>query len=181
MYLFSIMPETYKSLVIPEEDGYITYDCLRWAGRPKSETWKVPTVAWLDDEFTSDSAEIADFIAFGGGPVALSDRAYNVLKNLFGDQVEFLPVNGPSADDSWLLMNVINVLDIMDVSKSKYEIYHTGEVGDVSHAHINEPKPDNHIFLVQGNFPLIFIDQETKDVIESAGLTGTLIREYLNP
>lgn len=181
MYLLSLIPEKYKGLDIPENESYLDYDCLRWAGRSKIESWKKPRLAWFEDEFSSHTAPVADFTAFGGGPIALSSKAYLVLKKLFSNQAEFLPTIGPESDDEWRLLNVINVLDIMDTSKSKYEIYSSGKVGKCSHAFLNEPSQENKIFQVSGYFPFVFIDGEVKQAIESAGLTGALIREYLNP
>lgn len=118
---------------------------------------------------------------FGAGPVAASNKAYEALKDLFKGQVEFLPTKGPSANDHWQLLNVVNQVDIMDATKSKYEIYSDGRVGGCTHAHLNEPAAENHIFKVKGWPTRTFISETAKQVIESAGLTGGLIREYLNP
>lgn len=181
MYLFSIFPEGYKELTIAQGESYASYDCLRWGGKSKADTWKAPNLEWLEDDFTSDSDQIADFTGFGGGPVAVSDRAYHVLKDILKDQVEFLPTTGPGPNDNWRLLNVINVVDIMDTSKSKFEIYSDGKVGQCTHAYLNEPDPNNRIYRVKGKPILELVNEEVKNAIESAGLTGALIREYLNP
>lgn len=181
MYLLSLVPETYKGLDLPEGESYAAHNCLRWAGMPKLDLWKPPSLVWFKDEYTSDDSPIADFVAFAGGQIALSDNAYLSLKDTLGNQAEFLPTIGPEPEHKWRLLNVVNVLDIMDGSKSKYEIYSTGKVGECSHAFLNPPEDGNRIFKVKGYFPFIFIDEKTKNMIESAGLTGTLIRKYLNP
>lgn len=181
MYLLTVYPEGFKSLVIRGDESYVNYDCLRWSGKSKINTWKKPPLEWLDDDLTEESDQVGDFIAFGGGRIALSKRAYSLLSKHLGEQAEFLPTLGPDSIEEWRLLNVLNVLDIMDSSKSKYEIFNDGEVGDCSHAFLNTPPKENHIFLVDGYFPDIFIDKSTKDLIENSSLTGALIREYKNP
>ena len=181
MYLFTPYPEGFKSLDLPENDDYADHDCLIWAGKSKAQTWQPPKIEWFEDELTSSDDTIGDFTVFGGGPVAVSEKAYNTLKDLFSEQVEFLPTNGPSPSDKWFLMNVINLVDIMDKEKSKYEIYSDGKIGGCSHAYLNEPESSNKIFKVVGWPTRTFISEEAKEVIESTGLTGVLIREYLNP
>jgi len=183
MYLLSINPNDFKGLTIPYDESFASHDCLRWAGRSKQSTWKPLKLIWQGDENepTTESDEIADFTRFGGGPIALSERAYNVVKDLFKGQVEFLSTIGPGDDDNWRLLNVINLLDIMDVSRSQHEIYPDGTIGTVTHAFLNEPESGNNIFLAQKYPTRIFINEKTKETIESANLTGTLIREWLNP
>lgn len=181
MYLFSIIPEGFRELVIPQNETYASYDCLRWGGKSKADTWKAPNLVWLKDSFTSESDAIADFTGFGGGPIAVSEKAYQTLKDVFEGQVEFLPTIGPDSNENWRLLNVTNVVDIMDVSKSKYEIYPDGKIGACTHAYLNEPDSGNKIYRVKGKAILELIDEETKNIIESAGLSGVLIREYLNP
>ena len=181
MYLLTPYPEGFKSLDLPENMPYDEYDCVSWAGRSKLDNWKAPVLEWLEDEFTVESDQVGDFVAFGGGPIAISDRAYQVLKDLLNGQVEFLPTKGPGPTDNWKLLNVTNVIDIMDTSKSKFDIYSDGKIGRCTHAYLNETEPHNKIYRVKGKPALEFINGEVKSVIESAGLTGGLIREYLNP
>ena len=181
MYLLTVYPKNFKSLVIADNESYMAYDCLRWNGKSKLSTWKKPPLEWLEDDLTEESDKVGDFTAFGGGRLALSELAYSILGEHLDKQAEFLPTTGPNESDEWRILNVLNVLDIMDKSRSKYEIYNDGEVGDCSHAFLNTPQSENRIFLVKGYFPDIFIDEATKELIETSGLTGHLIREYLNP
>jgi len=183
MYLLSINPNGFKGLTIPYGQSFASHDCLSWGGKSKLSAWKPLKLIWQEDEdqLTNMTDKVADFTGFGGGPIALSDRAYNVVKDILKDQVEFLPTIGPNDDDQWRLLNVTNLVDIMDVSKSKHRIHSNGTIGTVTHAYINEPPPDNNIFSVQGNPTLVYINKKTKSAIESANLTGVLIREWLNP
>ena len=180
IYMLSVIPEGFRELVIPENASYADYDCLRWAGQSKAPTWTPPNLVWLEDDFTSKSDKVGDFTKFGGGAIVLSPKAREVIESVVGDQAEFLPTKGPDNDEWWLL-NITNVLDIMDVSKSKFEIYEDGEIGLCEHAHLNEPVPSQKAFVVKGYAPYLFVNEDVKSAIDGAGLTGSLVREYLNP
>jgi hypothetical protein len=70
----------------------------------------------------------------------------------------------------------------MDTSRSKFKIHEDGHIGHCTHAYINSPNGGNiGIFLIKGYFPNIFISSNIKDEIEKAGLSGSLIRQYINP
>lgn len=180
IYLLSVMPEGFKELDLPEGKDYMDYNCMRWNGESKLNQWKSPEVVWVEDEFTSPNDQVADLTKFMGGAIALSENAYQVLQPIIGAQAEFLPITRDS--EQWYLLNVLNVQDLMDKSRSKYKIYEDGHVGPCTHAYINDPRQtDASIFLVKGYFPNIFINANIKTEIEKAGLTGGLIREYVNP
>jgi len=180
MYLFSIMPEGFKELSFAESVKYEDYDLFCWNGESRLDNWKVPKLAWLNDEFTNSSDPKPDITAISG-IFAVNERAYQVLKDMLGGQVEFLSTVGPDADSQWRLLNITNYLGLLEPAKSIYEIYDDGEVGMCQHGFLNKPAWGNRIFGVKEYAPNIFIDEETKSAIESAGLTGQLIREYLNP
>lgn len=181
MYLLTPYPNGFKSLDLPESEDYEDYGFLSWNGQPRADRWKAPTIEWFEDDLTSPADRQGDFAAFGGGPIAISGEAYSVLYNELAGQVEFLPTIGPTKNESWYLLNVINVIDLLEPSKSLYEIYEDGEVGICQHGFLNTPDTSHRIFEVKDYAPYIFIDEKTKNIIESAGLTGVLIREYLNP
>lgn len=180
MYLLSVLPDGFKELKLATGESYAKHDCLLWIGKPKQSTWKTPPLEWLEDDFTSNADPIPDITSVAG-TIALSQKAYDLLKDLIGEHVEFLSTVGPTSDESWTLINVTNVQNLLDPSKSRYEIEDDGEVGLCEHGFLNAPEEGNHIFQVADYSPYIFIDEQTKQVIESAGLTGALIREYLNP
>jgi len=180
IYLLSVIPEGFKELDLPDGQSYIDFNCMRWNGESKLDQWKSPNVVWVEDEFTSPKDEVGDFTKFSGGAIALSEKAYQVLKPISGTQAEFLPVN--KGDEQWYLLNVLNVQNLMDTARSKFKIYEDGRIGPCTHAYINPPDSNNvGIFLVKGYFPNIFISSNVKDEIEKAGLTGSLIRQYINP
>ena len=66
-------------------------------------------------------------------------------------------------------------------NNSLFKIYGDGQIGACEHAYLNKPPAENTIFKVRGYLPRVFINETTKNHIESSGLTGTLIREYKNP
>ena len=180
MYLFSVLPDGFKELTLAHGQSYSEYDCLLWTGKSKLHSWKTPKLEWLKDELTSES-DLTPDITSVAGTIALSESAYNTLKTILADQVEFLATLGPDSNDKWFLINVINVQDTLDTSRSLYEIEDDGEIGLCEHGFLNEPEKGNHIFQVKDYSPYIFIDEDLKQVIERAGLKGALIREYQNP
>lgn len=179
MYLLSVIPEGFKELDLPNGQNYLDFNCMRWNGESKLNQWKSPNVVWVEDEFTSSQDQEGDFTKFSGGDIALSEKAYNVLKPAISTQAEFLPVQ--SENKRWYLLNVLNMQNLMDTSRSKFKIYEDGHIGPCTHAYINNPNDNSGIFLVKGYLPNIFIDEGIKGAIEKAGLTGSLIRQYINP
>jgi hypothetical protein len=179
IYLLSVIPEGFKELDLAGDADYMTFDCMRWNGKPKLQNWKKPQLAWVDDEFSSSDDQVGDFTKFMGGALALSERAKAVLEPVIGNQAEFLPASGEGRQ--WYLVNVINVQNVLDVERSKFKTYEDGHVGPCTHAYITEPVGGNEIFLVERYFPHIFISEVVKTAIDTAGLTGALVREYRNP
>lgn len=178
-YLLSTAPEGFKELDLAGNADHMAFDCTRWNGKSKLQNWKKPELVWVDDEFSSSDAQIGDFTKFMGGAIALSERAKAVLEPVIGNQVELLPASGEGWQ--WYLLNVLNVQSVMDVERSKFKIYEDGHVGPCTHAYITEPADGNEMFLVERYFPHIFISGVVKTAIDTAGLTGALVREYRNP
>ncbi|MES2824963.1 MAG: hypothetical protein V4732_15265 [Pseudomonadota bacterium] len=179
IYLFSLLPQGFKELDIKPSESYAEHNCLRWTGESKIASWRTPDLIWFSDELSDDADIDGDFLNFRGGAPAISAKAYKVLQPLLENSVEFLPVT--IQGETRQLINVTNVLPLMDIAKSTFKIYNDGKIGPCQHAHLNDPDPKELIFMVNGYFPRIFINDELKKRIEEAGLTGVLIREYLNP
>lgn len=178
IYLFSLQPEGYKELTLPEGESFAERDCLRWAGESKAANWQAFELVWLEDELSGAQDRDADFIKFSGISV-MSERAYQILAEPLHNMVEFLPVTVDQ--QTRYLLNVTNVLDIMDKARSVYKIYSDGKVGMCEHAYLNEPDKTDTIFQVAGFLGRIFVNETFVELIENNGLTGTVIREYKNP
>ncbi len=179
IYLFTLQPEGFKELDLKPGSTYADNNCLRWSGDSKLDTWKSPELVWFKDEFTEESDSDGDFLKFHGGASVLSTKAYSTLYPIFKDSAEFLPVSIDG--ETRYLLNVTSVLELMDKSKSTFKIYDDGQIGACQHAYLNEPTAKQPIFKVRGYLPRVFINETTKNQIESLGLTGVLIREYKNP
>ena len=179
IYLLTLQPEGFKELDIKPNESYAEHNCLRWIGDSKAANWRTPELIWFSDDLSDASDVDGDFIKFRGGAPALSAKAYNLLQSQLEKYVEFLPVT--IEGETRHLINVITVLPLMDAAKSIFKIYNDGKIGACQHAYLNEPESGQLIFKVNGYFPRIFINEELKRIIEEAGLTGVVIREYLNP
>lgn len=177
-YLFSVQPEGYKELTLPEGESLIKHDCARWTGVSKISTWDTPKLEWLEDEFTSESDVDADFVKFSGS-VIVTSTVLEVIKPFLREQVEFLPVL--IGDETRFIVNVLNVLDVMDKEKSRYKIYSDGKVGMCEHAFINEPSTTNLIYKVNGFLGRTFVNDMFVDMVNKNEFSGLLIREYKNP
>ena len=179
VYLFSVKPEGFKEFDIKSSDDDHIYT-MRWTGDSKVEGWRELELSVLEDDFSSPNDTLADIASFKGGSYALSQRAKDVLTPVIGECVEFLPALYDG--EPWYILNVVNVLDIVDKEKSRHKIYKSGKVGFITHAFLNAPsEPVSNIFIAKDFHPYVFINEETKQIIESTGLTGALIREYKNP
>lgn len=178
IHLFSIQPEGYKELTLPEGESLVKHDCARWTGVSKAQKWVVPTLVWMQDEFTSKQDSDADVVKFSGSAV-VTEAVAAKLTAFLAERVEFLPVH--IGDATRFIMNVLTVLEVMDKGKSKYKIYSDGSVGMCEHAFINEPKADNTIYKVAGFPGRTFVNEHFVDFIENNTFTGLLIREYKNP
>jgi hypothetical protein len=179
IYLLTLQPEGFKELDIKPNESYAEHNCLHWIGDKKSADWHTPDLIWFKDDLSDDADIDGDFIKFRGGAPAISANAYSLLHSLIGSFVEFLPVT--IEGQTRHLINIINVLSLMDTAKSIFKIYNDGKIGACQHAYLNEPNSQQLIFKVNGYLPRIFINEELKQKIEEAGLTGISIRKYLNP
>lgn len=179
LYLFTLQPEGFKELDLPEGQSYADFNCLRWNGDSKLADWKTPELVWFTDEFSQGNERDGDFLKFRGGAPVITETVKNSLSPLLQHCVEFLPVN--IADETRYILNVIFVLDIIDKSKSKFKIYSDGTIGPCQHAYLNIPEESKPMFKVEGYLPRIFGDQSLQQFIHQEQLSGCLLREYVNP
>lgn len=179
LYLFTLKPEGFKELDLPEGQSYADFNCLRWNGDSKLADWKAPELALFTNEFSQGNEQDGDFLKFRGGAPVITEKVKNLLSPLMQDCIEFLPVK--IANETRYILNVICVLDIVDKSKSKFKIYSDGTIGPCQHAYLNINEESKPIFKVAGYFPRIFVTQKLQQVINQEQLSGCLMREYVNP
>lgn len=177
-YLFSVEPEGFKELTLPQGQSFARHNCLRWTGDSKLDNWSNPELVWLQDDFSQPTDKDGDFLKMSGA-VVLSQKAKQVLGNKLKDYVEFLPVTVDG--ETRYILNVVNVIDVLDREKSIYKIYSDGKVGMCEHGYLKEPLDNQLIFKVAGFLGRVFITDSLKACIETEQLTGALIREYKNP
>lgn len=178
-FLFTLQPEGYKELDLPDGQSYADINCLRWNGEPKLTTWKTPDLVWFTNEFTQGDEQDGDFLKFRGGAPVVTERVKNLLMLLINSCVEFLPVNVEG--ETRYLINIVCVLDLMDKSKSTFKVYGDGTIGPCQQAYLKAPDDTKPIFKVLGYLPRVFVTQSLQAFIEQNQLSGCMLREYLNP
>lgn len=178
IYLFSIMPEGFKELTLPDGETLLQHNCLRWTGESKMSTWTAPELVWLEDDLSGDNDQDADFLKFHGATVC-SKHAVDILAPIISGLVEFLPVY--IGREERFILNVVNVLDIMDKGRSTYKIYSDGKVGMCEHAFLNEPDDQQFIYKVSGFMGRTFVNEQFNRIIIDNNISGSLVREYKNP
>lgn len=179
IFLFTLAPEGYKELDLPDGQSYADINCLRWNGEPKLTTWKTPDLVWFTNEFTQGDEQDGDFLKFRGGAPVVTERVKNLLTPLINSCVEFLPVNVEG--ETRYLINIVCVLDLMDKSKSTFKVYGDGTIGPCQQAYLKAPDETKPIFKVLGYLPRVFVTQSLQAFIEQNQLSGCTLREYKNP
>lgn len=110
---------------------------------------------------------------------AISEKAKNVLEKHFNGLVEIFPLN-VGKWGTYYFMNIMNVLDLLDTEKSSIRRLSSGKIIDVKKYSF-----DNKILSINSNIfqlqnisrGLIFVNEETKVLIENAGLEGFIFTQ----
>lgn len=179
LYLFTLLPEGFKELDLPEAQSYADFNCLRWNGDSKLADWKVAELTWFTNEFSQSNDQDGDFLKFRGGAPVVTKKVKILLSPFVQNCAAFLPVK--IADETRYILNVVCVLDIMEKSKSKFKIYSDGTIGPCQHAYLNTSDELKPIFKVAGYLPRVFVAQALEQLISQEQLSGCLLREYVNP
>jgi hypothetical protein len=179
LYLFTLQPEDFKELDLPEGQNYADFNCLRWSGDSKLADWKTPELVWFTNEFSQGDEQDGDFLKFRGGAPVITEGVKNLLSPLLQQSAEFLPVK--IANETRYILNVTCVLNIMDKSKSKFKIYGDGSIGPCQHAYLKTPEELSLMFKVDGFLPRIFVSEKLQQLINTQQFSGCLLRAYINP
>ena len=101
-----------------------------------------------------------------------SEKAIKALKEVMGDNVEYLPVTGEAS--KFTIVNVIKVIDALDMEKSELKIFDDGKIWGYKKLVIKaENVASDNIFKVT-QFPraLVIVSDKFKRIVEEAGLKG---------
>ena len=110
---------------------------------------------------------------------AISSKARDVLKNHFESLVEMFPLD-VGKWGKYYFINILNELDILDEGKSEITKIPSGIVLNVKKFVFKKDiyEYDTNIFLIKNiRSSLIFVNEETKQLIESAGLEGFIFTQ----
>lgn len=140
-------------------------------GKPSSSGWqplRIKVTRPADDNFL-----------YFGNDIACDGRAYELLGQHLGDQVEWLPLVDPMSTKTYYYMNVINkVYDSLDPSSSQV-IFNPADmrVLGVMHHHFRESVLlENYLFRM-GEYPVdIFATERFKELVSDNGLIGLEFR-----
>lgn len=101
-----------------------------------------------------------------------SEKAIKALKQVMGDNVEYLPVTGEAL--KFTIVNVIKVIDALDMEKSDLEYFDDGRIFNYTKLVLDSNKlSTNNIFkLVEFPRTDIIVSDKFKQIVEESGLKG---------
>ena len=112
---------------------------------------------------------------------AISQKAYNVLSNSFLNLVEIFPFAFNKKYGQYYFMNIINLLDCLDVEKSELKFSSDGKrIMRIKRYVFQEKILDMNttIFKLKNKRRgEVFVNEETKLLIENAGLEGFIFTQ----
>jgi hypothetical protein len=176
MKVYGCYPDVdkYRQLVDleSEEVSEERFEELSFDGIEKADNWNPPFLKWIVED---EPEEIPDIAYWCPGTLVLSARATEVLRPIFSDVAEFLPVP-VEGDEGWSALNVTNMQDAIDKVNSRYKIRSDGTVGRLLEMAIDKSKITNgvlfriagrHMYLYSSDVPGSF-----KEIVEKNDLTG---------
>jgi hypothetical protein len=179
MEIFRIIPdvERFKQLNFGDEQLESRFEELMLHGEPKGDAWQKPFAEWIEDRPSGSRLQgpyKTPDIAYIGGELALNPEAVDILKPLFSDLVEFLPVSVHGGE--WALLNVCNFQDVFNQANSQYNIRPSGKVGRLVKMAIDKTKlTDGRLFKIIGKRSGWYTDDgpdSFKEIVERNGLSG---------
>lgn len=135
-------------------------------------------------EFVMTVKEEKDYpladIWFGSIPVC-SKRAKEVIESISDEsEVEFLPCKLEGVEEQYYIFNILGSEDCVDYEKSKFQRFSSsGRIMFFEHIEFNQ-EVNRHFFRIEdlkrGYF---FVNKETKEKLEKAGLKGLVFDNSL--
>lgn len=175
----------YKQLydTTPEDVAADLLDEYLFWGVAKPSNWKTPTLRWILGEDTNDPNKdtydqrhkIPDIAYWGPTALVLSPRATKIIKPLFIEEAQFLPV--PVEDEEgWTVLNVTNLQDILDKANCRHQIRPDGKVGRMIEMALDVTKFTNDkLFKIKDKVTHPFTSDSPgsfKEIVEKNNLTG---------
>lgn len=102
-------------------------------GRSRAKEWKEIHYSLVD---AKDKRPVPDFIS--GFIPACSQKAYEYLRELCGDKVEFLPCTVGETNERFYVMNIVGLEDCVDYEKSKFIRFSNGRIQSFQHIAFTE-------------------------------------------
>ena len=110
---------------------------------------------------------------------AISQKAKEVLEKHLENLVEIFPLD-VGKWGIYYFLNIMNVLDLLDTEKSIIRRLSSGKIIDIKKYTFDEKilSINSNLFQLQhASRSLIFVNEETKQLIESAGLEGFIFTQ----
>ena len=184
--IYELLPvlegENIASLDLRDSD-FITLGLVGVRGGSLRSKWTnpPPSIEYITEGISADDLKnvlIPDIVRLGVD-FCLRPHAYDALKDKLQPFVEFLPLQHPSENQTWYLMNCINQIDAIVPEKSRYEIEDDGTVGLIEQAHIDESRAKGQLLFCVNGFPGVYTHgKELSELLEKHDLYGITLEGY---
>jgi len=178
MTIYTALPypdDKYASLVF--ERKLKDLESYRFFGKPVNN-WKPIKFKWFLKEGQQQASLVYSDIVlvYGAGlDIAVNEKAKNILCDLFGESVQFLPINVAGESHCWYLVNVLNVIpDALDLDKSEFRTRKDGSKGRLIKKVFYEKNiPENSVFVFpESPFSLMIRGEFLEKTLNEYSLTG---------
>ena len=135
-------------------------------GRVLSSIWEPQPIKFLYKSRKKGDCPSLHSIPF------FSVKAVKVLREIMGENVEYLPVTGEAS--KFTIVNIIKVIDALDIEKSELKIFDDGKIWGYKKLVIkaNSVTADNIFKVTQFPRALVIVSDKFKDAVETTGLKG---------
>jgi hypothetical protein len=187
MQIYELQPDVnnFKWIGRTNEDDFDVLSNM--CGQSMKNKWTVMKLEPIIEEEEDKLLPIGDYPQFE--QPLISEDAINVLTPYFKESVEFLNVEIINERQKYCILNVTNILDCLDIEKSKIKWFEgSSRIMQVCEYVFKEnaiKKEKSFIFRIKGYEKSIYVNEETKNVIETNKLKGFIFKDtsekYENP
>jgi hypothetical protein len=177
LYPYRTDGDRFNSLMLVERDGLSVLDGpLKFIDSPErlASKWRPIAVTEFADGIDGDFPSLVDY---DRQPV-LSQRAWDVIADLVGRDVEALAIAHPSGRPFYFL-HATRTFDCVDLSGSVVRRFKDGRLAEVKKFAIDYLRlPDRSFFKLPDNAGEIWLmDEEFRQVIEKNNLSGLVFED----